>query len=421
MSDNANQEISQLPKEFDALYHNGEPVIPSITDALSLLGIEKNLNIKELVKSQYAGITKTAKDLKVEINTKKSLSFLIPLTAYIPLPTPYHATLITRDTDSNEGIDFTCVTLDNYNPRIKLDDNEVLLQLSYALVTVSSEQFNNASNKLEEFPRLRKVYDVALVALNSVINSYKATPWRHSHILQAQSALGAPGSVYIALTEFPSAKILEKDMCNLHDHLIGELLQSRMMNENELSNFRTIHVADSNGNSFPLWLVSKLNEAIDARCNGKDDSAVLLADSYVELTIRYLLYNVLVAKGLDHMGARARARNHRKFDDLLKDLAIELCKSPSDFKSTIKYGPWDQSCRKKRNALNHEIERVKITSNESFKAVHNSAILVSKICEIINAQYPGAITDTQWLMSATWMTESMLQAKRQKAKPKASK
>lgn len=161
---------------------------------------------------------------------------------------------------------------------------------------------------------------------------------------------------------------------------------------------------------------SKLNEAIDARCNGKDDSAIVFADHYVELSMRYLLYNVLRAKGMAHVNARARAKNHNKIDGLVKDLAIELGQSPTNFKNTIQYSKWTQSCRKKRNALNHEIERTKVTPNESFKAVDSSAITVQKICEIVNSQYSDAMQDTQWMISATWMTESMKQAKKSKKK-----
>ena len=409
------QQTQELPKDFEALDHNGEPAIPSIVDILPLLAIEETVQLEDFVKAQYKGVSETIKQLKIEkVTAKKALSFLVPLTAYIPLPTPYYASLVSRDEETNEAIGFSCVTLNNYNPRMKLGDKEVLLQLSYALITVASEEFNNTDNKLEEFPDLHKVYDHALLALNGVINSYKATPWRHSHILQAQSALGTPGAVHIIFSEFPTAKIIEKGTISLHDHLIGELYQSRMVNENELNNFRIIHTTDSNGNSFPLWLVSKLNEAIDARCNGKDDSAIIFADHYVELSMRYLLYNVLRTKGLTHTNARARARNHNRIDDLVKDLAVELGQSPTNFKSKIEYSKWTQSCRKKRNALNHEIERSKVTPNESFKAVDTSAINIKKICEVVNSQYPGAMQDTQWMMTATWMTESMKQAKKAK-------
>ncbi len=407
----------QLPKDFEELEHDGEPAIPSIVDILPLLAIEETVKLEDLITAQYKGVSDTIKKLKInKFTAKKGLSFLVPLTAYIPLPTPYYASLVSKDADTEEAIGFTCVTLNNYNPKMKLGDKEVLLQLSYALVTIVSEEFNDTGKKLQEFPSLHKIYDHALLALNSVINSYKATPWRHSHILQTQSALATPGSVHIVYSEFPTAKILEKNTIGLHDHLIGELFQARMVSETELDNFITIHTTDSNGSSFPLWLVSKLNEAIDARCNGKDDSAIIFADHYAELSMRFLLYNILRSKGMAHVSARAKARNHNKIDDLVKALAAELGQSPSNFKKVIQYSAWQQSCRKKRNALNHEIERLKVTPNESFKAVDSSATMISKICEIINKQFPGAPQDTQWMINATWMTESMKQAKKAKKK-----
>ncbi len=412
-----NKQPQELPKDFEALDHDGEPAIPSIVDILPLLAIEETVKIEDIIKAQYKGVRETSHQLKItKITARKGLSFLVPLTAYIPLPTPYYASLVSKNESTGVVDGFSCVTLDNYNPRIKLGEKNVLLQLSYALITLVSEELNDKDSKLENFPDLHKIYDQALLALNSVINAYKATPWRHSHTLQAQSALGTPGFVHIIFSEFPNPKIIEKGTLGLHDHLMGELFQSRMVDENELNNFRTIHAADSNGDSFPLWLVSKLNEAIDARCNGKDDSAIIFADHYVELSMRFLLYKLLLSKGLANIKARARAKNHNRIDDLVKDLAIELNKSPAKFKNAIQYSVWNQSCRKKRNALNHEIERTRVTPNESFKAVDSSAIMIKEICEIINTLYPGAIQDTQWMIKATWMTNSMRQANKAKKK-----
>lgn len=398
--------------DLEALRHNGEPAIPSIVDTLPLLAIEETIKIEDAIETQYKGTIRAINGIQVpKCTINKGISFLIPLTVYIPLPTPYHASLIAKDEITGEAIGFTCVTIDNYNPRLKLKKQDVLLQLSYAIVTVSNETFNGTRGSLAEFSNLHKVYDQALVAFNSVINAYKATPGRHSHALQAQSALSTPGSVYTLLSEFPSGKVIEKTTVGFHDHSIGDIWHSRMMNEVELDDFRAIHTTDANGNSFPLWLVGKLNEAIDARCNGKGDSAIIFADHYVELSMRFLLYKLLITKGSRHIDARAKARHHNRLDELVKDLAVALGQSPSNFKNSIQYSTWNQSCRKKRNALNHEIERSRITPHESFKAVDSSAIVVKKICEIINAQYPGALADTQWLLSATWMTESMKQAK----------
>lgn len=409
----------KLPGDFEELTHGGKPAIPSIVDVLPLLEIEKTIDLEGLIKIQYKNITETFPDLKIkEITAKKGFSFLIPLTAYLPLPTPYQASLVLkREEQTNTATGFTCVTIDSYNPILTLDSNDILLQLSFAVVTLASNEFNDLDHELQNVPGLHKIYDRALSALNSVINAYKITPGRHSHLLQAQSALSAPGFIHIAQSNFPDAEVVKKETIGLHDHLIGELWQSRMVSNYELKNFGSIHAVDGNGGSFPLWLVTKLNEAIDARCHGKDDSAIIFADHYVELSMRFLLYQILLSKGSTHIDARARARNHTKLDNLVKDLSTELGQSPTNFKNNIAYSAWIASCRKKRNILNHEIERSKITPNESFKAVDSSATIIKKICEIINSQYPSAIVDTQWLMSAAWMTESLKQAKSLKRQP----
>lgn len=398
-----------------ALEHNGEIAIPSIVDMLPLLEIEKTINVEDFVKTQYEAISNSMREFKISgIVATKGVSFIIPLTAYIPLPTPYYASLISRDINTNETSGFTCVTINDYNPRIKLGEKDILLQLSYAIVTVADKDFNVINGELKKYDKIHKIYCKALAALNSVINAYKTTPYRHSHILQTQAALSAPGCVFTVLTNFPQATIIEEDTINLHNHFIGELYQARIMSKSELESFRKIHVTDSNGQSFPLWLVSKLNEAIDARCNGKDDSAIVLADHYVELSIRFLLYKVLLAKGLALAAARKKIGKYERIENLIEDLAIELCQPISEFKSNIQYSIWYQSCRKKRNVLNHDIKRCNFTPAESFKAVDSSATIIKKICEIINSQYQNAIVDTQWLINAVWMTELMKTSQKSK-------
>lgn len=405
----------ETPDIFKNLEVDGEIAIPSFVDALPLLELDKIADMSGVVSQQYQNIVGSYKGLGVSgAANMKGLTFLIPLTAYIPLPTPYHASIASRDNDAKELIGFTCVTIQHYAPVLSLGEKEVQLKMSYAIVTVAGDALFDISDKLEKMKILPRIYDDALNALNAVIHAYKSTPMRHSHIMQSQSALGSPGSVPILFTKFPDASVIEQETIMLHEHFLGELLQARDMSEQELTNFQATHVASKNGNSVPHWLVAKLNEAIDARCNGKDDSAVVFADLYTELSMRFLLYGVIAAKGETHKVAKARAQNHRNVDELVKDLAKELGKSPTTFKQDIGYAAWNQSCRKVRNKLNHEVERSKITPQQSFKAVDLCATIVRKAAEAVNGKYPGAAGDTQWLINAAWMTDSMKAANKKK-------
>lgn len=399
------------PEEyFKELINESGPSIPSIVEVLPFLEIEKSAAVDNVLKDQYSNVSRTAKELGVKkTGVERGLTFLIPLTAFMPLPSPYSASIITKTAgdELEELLGFSCVTIDHYSPKLAFGDNEYELKLSYALVTIADVDLNRIDEKLEEFPKLHDWYHVALDALNSVIHSYKSTPWRHSHVLQPVSALSQSGAVYVAFSEFPNAKIIEQNTIGLHDHLMGELFQARSMSPEELENFQKIHVSSRNWTSMPHWLISKLNQAVDARCNGDDAAAVVFADLYTELSMRFLLYGICEAKGDEPKVAKRKAQKEHKVDLLISAIAKELGEQPSKFKKDVKYSVWNQSCRKKRNILNHEVERPQISPQQSFKAVDSSALLIKNISEKVNEKYPGAQNDTQWLIMATWMTESI--------------
>lgn len=401
----------ETPELFKSLEVDGRPAIPSFVEALPMLDLDGLADMPKVVSEQFKYLADNYAQFGIESTADmKALTFLVPLTAFIPLPTPYNACIVSKSPDTEELVGFTCVTIQHYEPKLTLGDKEAQLKLSYALVTVADEGLYGVTEKLEEMKVLYQVYDDALAALNSVIHAYKSTPMRHSHILQPQSALGSPDAVPILFSSFPDDTVIEQQSLMLHGHFIGEFWQSRDMTAEELENFQKTHMASRNSRSVPHWLVTKLNEAIDARCNGKDDSAIVFADLYAELSMRFLLYGVLTAKGESHAKAKARAQNHKKIDELIKDLAKELSISPTKFKQDVGYATWNQVCRKVRNKLNHEVQRPKITPKQSFKAVDTSASMIRKIAEAVNTQYPGANGDTQWLINASWMTDSIKEA-----------
>jgi hypothetical protein len=400
------EEISKLVDEH-MLMVGDQVALPSIHEALPLLNIYKTYDIKKQIEDQFKAIRDSAKELEFgDFTVKNTASFVIPLDSFIALPDPYKATIISQTTDNpKKSFYFTCVTIASYTPRLVLGKTKVLTKISYLVCTIGSEDFDFDS--ISDMEDILDIYEQAVKAGNAVINAYKITPGRHSHLLQPVSPMSTPSSVDIYLSDFEKGKVVENERIFLNEHLWGDIWQSRNFNETEQENFVSIHYGLGSEPSFPMHLLIRAHEAIDARCMGDDNLAVLLADYFVELCTRYILYKIHLTKGKSEVEAMAAGRRHTKFVLIVDELARELGFAPTRFKEIIGFSIWNQSCRKKRNSITHEVKIITTKPTESFKAVDSSTQLVKSLCGIVNKKYPGAIADTQWLMASTWMTEMM--------------
>lgn len=408
------EDINNNPKAremFESLLEqhtqDDEITIPSLIDSLPLLKIQNDIDFSQIIKEQFDEIKAKLQEWSgVTIAGKRAVTFLIPLTSYLPLPKPYTATAIDGESLKKNRLGrFTCVRIDDFFPRLEQNDG-ITLKLSYALVTICDASFGSINPKIEKNKHLLKIYEEAIQALNKVIDSYKATPMRHNHLLQPITVLGSPGTVYTAISNTKYDNIVSQCEVNLHEHLVGELFAARNMADDELSIFREIHIKNSFGNGYPLKMVKKLNEAIDARCMGRNEAAILLADLYVEHAMSYWLYRVLIEKGHDEAEAKKGSRGFKEITKLKNKLAKELDLEQADFDKLIKYNRWYQLCREKRNGLTHDFLYIADDPYRiSYNAVQESASLIKLIAEKATEKYPGLYSDGQIFWASTWMLE----------------
>lgn len=385
-----------------------EVAVPSIKDALPLLRLHLEVKFDEIVREQLSEIKRVAlRHGFANLSPKRTVTFLIPLTAYIPLPKPYNAAVLGKTNHSKHCVEeFTCVRVEDYLPRIKVKEG-TLLKLSYVVVTIGRQKNGTININLEKQENLYEIYRQAIEAVNKVIDAYKATPMRHNHLLQPITQLGSPGKVYALVANTKHANIKSQKEIDIHGHLMGEMFASRKMEADELSIFAEIHTRNSFGDGFPLRLVKKLNEAIDARCMGRNESAIMLADLYAEQAMSYWLYRILQEKGIAEADAIKGSRGFKEVTKLKNNLAKELGFDQTVFDKLIKYNRWYQQCREKRNSLAHDFQFTGSSEQMSYEAVQESARLIKIIAQEAAEKYPNLYKDGQIFWASTWMLEKI--------------
>ena len=410
------EDINNNPKAREMLEslleqhtQDDEITIPSLIDSLPLLKIQENIDFPKIIKGQIDEIKAKLREWNgATVASRRAVTFLIPLTSYLPLPKPYTAAAIDGESLKRNKLGrFTCVRIDDFFPRLGQNDG-LTLKLSYALVTICDTSLGSINPKIENNKHLLKIYEEAIQALNKVIDSYKATPMRHNHLLQPITVLGSPGTVYIAVSNTKYGNVVSQYEVNIHEHLIGEIFAARNMADDELSIFQEIHVKNSFGNGYPLKMVKKLNEAIDARCMGRNEAAILLADLYAEHAMSYWLYRVLMEKGHSEAEAKKGSRGFKEITKLKNGLAKELEIEKADFDKLIKYNRWYQLCREKRNGLTHDFLYIADDPYRiSYNAVQESASLIKRIAEKAAEKHPGLYSDGQIFWASTWILEKI--------------
>lgn len=382
-----------------------EVAIPSIKDGLPFLNLHTDIEFDKIITEQMSEIKQAAARHGLSIAPRRAVTVLIPLTSYLPLPKPYTAALLSKTNIAKKQVEeFTCVRIEDYLPRMTVTD-DVLLKLSYAIVTIGSLENGTISTNLDKQANLLDIHGQAIQAINKVIDAYKATPRRHNHLLQPITQLGSPGHIYALVFNTKHGNIKSAKEIDVHGHLFGEMLAARTMAEDELSVFREIHVRNAVGEGFPLRLVKKLNEAIDARCMGRNETAIMAADLYAEQAMSYWLYRILLEKGETEVDAKKKSRGFKEITNLKNILAKELGHDQAAFDKLLKYNRWYQLCREKRNSLAHDFQFEGDSGKMSYQAVQESARLIKIIAETAADTYPNLYKDGQIFWAATWMLE----------------
>jgi len=399
----------ESPEDFERqlrsskLVENEELIMPSFVDALGELDLAKAIDVENLVQAQATLYQDFLKEQSIKSAPEEFVGFVVPLDAYIPIAEGYPAASLTPG--EAEGIARTSiVSLSSISPTISLGTHSIKIRQSVLLVSLSDHDATHKSvAELEESGILLNQYHHALKAANDVVLAYRLTPGRHNHNLAPVTLLGRPGSVPVIRCRLSrKPEIRERTAVTFHQNTLAGVLHAREILETELDNFRSFHASLGTYARYPTVLLTAIYDAIDARCKGQNDIAVIRSDAFAEHILRYLLYQVLVPD-LGERGAGEKIDSIYRLDSLLSQLAGKLGLTSAELKNKINFETWDRDCRKIRNSLTHVFLEHYLSEDDSRLAVTATLNMVRALIDLLEEQFadPSGIF-FGLLRSVTW-------------------
>ena len=396
----------EVEKKLFEEYADGQKIMPmpSLNEALASQDMEKDSQLKDAISKMISFFSDDLEQiLEHQKNIKcylpdNAVSFIIPLDFYIPLASPYNAVAIRAADD--EITYATCVSI--ISKIVPVDESAV--KVSYLIATICS---NNASlaSKNETSKELLKIYEEAISACNNIIASFQAIPARHNHYFHPITCQSAPSHINYFSFNRKTKKILKKMTLNIHGNVYSEILQCHKLDEQELGFFRNLHLNKSFSDDKIFYLVNKINEAVNTRCFGNNNEAIILADNFVELSLGYLYCEIRIAKKEDRTTVYEEYSKMKTMSEIWDALANLLnYGSKTKLKNDIGFNDWTRDCRNRRDDLTHRFLTGSFTGKESLDAIYSSGELIRKLCTIIDnkirsADYP--ISDKMQLLASS--------------------
>ena len=396
----------EVEKKIFEEYADGQKIMPmpSLNEALASQDMEKDSQLKDAISKM---INYFSNDLEQILEHQKNIkcylpdnavSFIIPLDFYIPLASPYNAVAIRV---ANDEITYaTCVSIISKIVPV----GESAVKTSYLIATVCSNDASLAS-KNETSKGLLEIYEEAISASNNIIASFQAIPSKHNHYFHSITSQSAPSRINYFSFSRKTQKILKKMTLNIHGNVYGEILQCHKLDKQELDFFRSLHLNKSFSDDKIFYLINKINEAVNTRCFGNNNEAIVLADNFVELSLGYLYCEIRIARDEDRITVYedySKIKNMHEIWSALVDLLDY--ESKTKLRNDIGFDDWMRDCRNKRDDLTHRFLTGNFTGKESLEAIYSSGELIRKLCMIIDNKiktpnYP--ISDKMQLLASS--------------------
>jgi hypothetical protein len=333
----------------------------------------------------------------------KVVTFLIPLDFYVPLPEGYNSMSIRSK--GGKVTEASCVTAIS---KI-LPMGTAFIKITYFVVSVCSNEAARSS-KLCTFSGLIKLYEYAIMLANRVIVGFQSIPTRHNHYMHSLTVQSSPGTINMNVFDRLTKRILKRETITFHKNPISEIFNARPLEDEELTQFRGAHVNQTFTDDKVFQLVSKFNEAINMRCFGRNNEAVVLADNFVELSIGYLYCELCASEGEELEKAHEKYAKMKKMSDLWESLCELLnYKSVTKLRNDIGFNDWVKYCRNPRNDLTHRFLTNDLSGIESLNAIYHSGELVRKLCNVISGKVSdeALLQKLALLSSATYFSKNL--------------
>lgn len=399
----------RLWRDATESYVNNSKIMPmpTLVDALSTRDIKTveplSKGIESLLKYFNHYIQSTSDEYGVKVSLPSNvIAFIIPLDFYIPLPEPYNAMTISSPDQTISTAN--CITI--ISDIVSVGGSAV--KVSYLIASICTDEYGDIEDINN--PSVHKAFEKSIVECNNIIAGFQTIPTRHNHYMHQITEQSCPQSIDVMIFNREAEKIIVEDSISFNGNVSSEVFQSRPLDNAELNQFRLSHVNKTFTDDKLFELVSKYNNATNTRCFGNNEDAVLLADSFSELTLGYLLCEMRTVKGESRETVLESYAKMKTTSELLTELAKDLGLSNTQFKTRSGYNEWFTYCRTLRNDLTHRFMTANVNGDESLSALHYSGALISKTCHLIQQrfpldQYPDFSDKLDLLISASYFVD----------------
>lgn len=403
---NQEQVFEKLCKQYSE--DNDSIPAPNLVEALARHNISQDehfsLIFQKLVSYFGNELLEKSNKLNQELNLPDNVvTFLIPLDFYVPLPEGYNSmTIMSNDSKITEA---SCVTTIS---KI-LPIGTALVKVTYFIVAICSDEAARGA-KLCTFSSLIRTYEKAIMLANHVIVGIQSVPTRHNHYMHGLTVQSSPGTISMNVFNRTTKRVLKKEAVTFHKNPISEIFNARPFEKEETDQFRGAHVNKAFTDDKVFHLVSKYNEAVNMRCFGRNNEAVVLADNFVELSLGYLYCELCVNNGEAMDKACESYANMKSMSQIWEGLCKLLdYSSITKLKKDIGFDDWAKHCRIPRDNLTHRFLTNDLSGVESLDAIYYSGELVRKLCSIIFNKVANEILlqKLALLESATYFSKNL--------------
>lgn len=408
MDDNAirQETFKEVVDHTPRLLKDNTIILPGFVEALGQLDLPKAIGVEKLIRYQSEMYQKFLDDSKLTAPPREAIGFIVPLTSYVPLPENYNASMGYKGPDKRlDSINF--VSIASIPLTLGSGSSKVKWRLSVAFVGLADHE--STYKNITKLLRLKKLglpnlYERALNAINSVVLAYKLTPMRHNHDLHAVNLLDRPSSIYtVAYNVFTgdTGDIKEITRISMHDNLRLSTTHARDMKQNELESFRQLHVDINTKLPLEAMVVSKIYQAIDARCTGNTAYSIILADTFVEHAMSFMLYMMLIPK-IGDTAASKKLDTIKTADALKNEVAAQIHMDSKIFEKETGYRDWLRECHKLRNPLMHLFIEQNPSQAQSQIAIDTSITFIDNLASKIMALYSDGEQSLKFFQLVGW-------------------
>ena len=383
--------------------------MPSFIEAVSAIRQDDELIKSEVNQSigyfcEYAeGIIKDNK--YIDYLPKTTVTQIIPLDFYLPLPDK--CTYRTAYNSNNELSRIVTITV--FSKAMPVRNSSV--KASFAVVSICDNSTSSFSKK-NNVASFRSISEISIKYVNNIISSIQSLPERHNHYLHPITAQSISDYANFVIFDRSKKKILRRLKIELFQKIKSEIFQARPLQKEEMIQFAELHDKAIFSDDKIFKLIGEFNEAINSRCFGFNNRAILLADSFVEYTLGYLYCELRIASGdnpvivhIEYSGMKDRSEFWQSFKEVLDYSSVKK------LKKDIGFFDWQKYCRSNRDDLTHRFLTKDFNGVESQNALYYAGELVRKLCMIIigkNAKtHPELSKKLKLLADTTMMTKIM--------------